>query len=91
MWRRRAGQIFSASSLFSASDVDSNALNYYLYDANPAANSGYFVVNGTVVPSEYVYGISAAQLAQTSFVAGAAGASDELRVIAYRRPDLFQQ
>ena len=77
------GQILSASSLFSASDVDGNTLSYYLYDANPSASSGHWVVNRTVVPSGLVYAVSAAQLAQTSFVAGAAGASDELRVIAY--------
>ena len=78
-----AGQSFSAASLFSATDADGNLQGYYLYDANSAASSGHFVVNGTVVPSEYVYWISAAQLAQTSFVAGAGGTSDELRVIAY--------
>jgi hypothetical protein len=78
-----AGQTLSASSLFSASDADGDTLSYYLYDANSAANSGHFVVNGTVVPSEFVYSVSAAQLAQTSFVAGAAGISDELRVIAF--------
>jgi hypothetical protein len=78
-----AGQTFSASSLFGASDADGNLQGYYLYDANTAAGSGHWVVNGTVVPSDYVYWISAAQLAQTSFVAGAAGTSDELRVLAY--------
>jgi hypothetical protein len=78
-----AGQVIAASNLFSASDADGDTLSYYLYDANSASNSGHFVVNGTVVPSELVYAVSAAQLAQTSFVAGAAGTSDELRVIAF--------
>jgi hypothetical protein len=78
-----AGQVIAASSLFTASDADGDTLSYYIYDANPAANSGHFVVNGTVVPSQDAYLITAAQLAQTTFVAGAAGTSDELRVIAY--------
>jgi hypothetical protein len=78
-----AHQSFAASSLFSASDADGDTLSYYLYDANSVANSGHFVVNGTVVPPESVYSLSAAQLAQTSFVAGVAGTADELRVIAF--------
>jgi hypothetical protein len=78
-----AGQVFSASSLFSATDTDGDTLTYGLYDATSAANCGHFVVNGTVVPSEFVYSVTAAQLAQTSFVAGAGGSSDELRVIAF--------
>ena len=70
-----AGQTLSAASLFSASDADGDPLNYYLYDANPDANSGHWVVNGNIVPSEFVYAVSAAQLAQTSFVAGASRTS----------------
>jgi hypothetical protein len=75
--------VIAASSLFSGSDADGDTLSYYIYDDNTAANSGHFVVNGSVVPAQDVYLISAAQLAQTTFVAGAAGTSDELRVIAY--------
>ena len=63
-----AGQTLSAASLFSASDADGDPLSYYLYDANPSASSGHWVVDGTVVPSGLVYAVSAAQLAQTSFV-----------------------
>jgi hypothetical protein len=77
-----AGQSLSAASLFSATDADSNPLSYYLYDGTPAANSGHFVVNGTVVPAGTVYSITAAQLAQTSFVAGAAGTSDNVYAMA---------
>jgi hypothetical protein len=76
-------QTLSASSLFSASDADGDTLSYYLYDANSAVSSGYLSVNGNVVPPEFVYSVTAAQLAQTSFVAGAAGTADELRVIAF--------
>src|SRR5205823_6213542 len=34
-----AGQVIAASSLFSASDADNDALTYFLYDASAAANS----------------------------------------------------
>jgi hypothetical protein len=78
-----AGQVFAASSLFSATDADSDALTYYLYDDGAAANSGHFVVNGTVVPAGAAYTVTATQLAQTSFVAGSAGTSDDLYVKAY--------
>jgi Ca2+-binding RTX toxin-like protein len=77
-----AGQTFSASSLFAATDADGDTLSYYLYDGNSAANSGHWVVNGTVVSQQYYY-LAPAQLAQTSFVAGAAGVSDDLAVVAY--------
>jgi hypothetical protein len=54
------------------------------YDGTRAANSGHFVVNGTVVLAETVYTITAAQLAQTIFVAGA-GTSDDLYAMATDR------
>jgi hypothetical protein len=76
----KAGQSLQATSLFSATDADNDALAYNLYDNTPAANSGHFAVNGAVVPANTVYTISAAQLAQVTFVAGAAGASDDLIV-----------
>src|SRR5262249_37000512 len=77
------GQAIAASSLFSATDPDGDSIYYYLYDNTPAANSGHFVVNGTIVPAQTPYKITAAQLAQTTFVAGASGTSDDLFVIAY--------
>jgi hypothetical protein len=73
-----AGQVLQASSLFSAADADNDALGYYLFDTSAAANSGHFMVNGAVVPDNAIYPISAAQLVQTSFVAGSDGASDDL-------------
>jgi hypothetical protein len=78
-----AGQMIAASSLFSATDADGDALFYYLFDNTPAANSGHFAVNGTTVAAGTPYKIAAAELVQTTFVAGAAGASDDLFVIAY--------
>jgi hypothetical protein len=80
-----AGQSFAASSLFSATDLDGDALVFYLYDNTP--NSGHFVVNGTVVSGGTIYAVTAAQLAQTSFVAGTAGASDDLMLTAYDGKD----
>ena len=76
------GHSIAASSLFSATDLDGDALFYYLLDNTPDANSGHFLVNGTTVAAGTPTKISASQLAQTSFVAGTAGASDDLYVIA---------
>jgi hypothetical protein len=78
-----ASQVFQFSSLFSGSDPDGDTLTYYLYDSNAAANSGHFVVNGAIVPADTIYQVSAAQLAQTTFVAGAAGTSDNIYVEAF--------
>ncbi len=78
-----AGQSLAVSSLFSGSDIDGNSLSYYVYDANPAANSGHFVIDGNVVPAQTITAMSAAQLAQATFVAGAAGTSDDIYVEAF--------
>jgi hypothetical protein len=77
-----AGQVIAASSLFSATDADGDALSYTLDDNTTAANSGHFVVNGTVMAAGTTFTVTAAQLAQTTFVAGAAGTSDDLFVMA---------
>jgi hypothetical protein len=78
-----AGQSLPVSSLFSATDTDGDTLSYYLYDGSPTANSGHFVVNGTAEPLQTSLLVTAAQLAQTTFVAGAAGTSADLYAIAY--------
>ena len=44
-----AGQAIAASSLFTVTDADNNAMTYFLYDASPDAGSGHFVVDGTVM------------------------------------------
>jgi hypothetical protein len=77
------GQVIAASSLFSATDADNDPLTYYLYDNTIATSSGHFVVNGTIVPNDTMYAVTAAQLAQTTFVAGASGTSDDLNVKVY--------
>jgi hypothetical protein len=74
------GQSFQVSSLFNATDVDHDTLTYYFQDNSPAANSGHFVVNGTVIAAGTSFGVSGAQVGQTVFVAGAAGSSDDLNM-----------
>jgi hypothetical protein len=64
-----AGQVLQASSLFSATDADDDAVGYYVVDYTPDANSGHFVVNGTAVAAQTVTLVSAAQLAGPTFVA----------------------
>jgi len=64
------GQSLQASSLFTATDADNDALTYRIYDGTWSSNSGHFVVNGTVVPAGWIYTVTAAQWAQTTFVAG---------------------
>jgi Ca2+-binding RTX toxin-like protein len=78
-----AGQVFQFSTLFAGSDADNDTLTYYLYDSNTAANSGHFVVNGTIVPAQAIYQVTAAQLAQTTFVAGTSGVTDAIYVQAF--------
>ena len=63
-----AGQVISASSLFSVTDADNDVLTYFLYDGT--AGGGHFVVNGTAVADQTVVALSAAQLAQTTFQTG---------------------
>ena len=76
-----SGQVFSASSLFSATDADHDTLTYYLYDDTPGAASGHFTVNGVMQTANTVIAVSAAQLAQTTFTAGSV--ADDLIVGAY--------
>jgi hypothetical protein len=77
------GQSMQASSLFSASDADGDALSYIVYDNTISAGGGHFMLNGVAVPSDTPVPLSAAQLAQLTFVAGAAGSSSDLYVKAY--------
>ena len=78
-----AGQTIAASSLFSATDADNDALAYYIIDNTTAADSGHFVVNGVVQSAGVFHAFAASQLAQTTFVAGAKGITDDLYVLAY--------
>src|SRR5215467_13691783 len=74
------GQTLSASSLFSVSDADNDTITkYQFFDATTGGGS--FTVNGVTQGYNQVIEVTAAQLAQTSFVVGAGG--DDLYVRAY--------
>jgi hypothetical protein len=72
-----------ASAFFSAADADHDALTYYFQDGNAAANSGQFVLNGTAYANGASFGVSAAQLANLTFVTGAEGTADDLSMQLY--------
>jgi Tol biopolymer transport system component len=78
-----AGQTFAASSLFVGNDAENDVLTYYVCDNTTAANSGHFVLDGSALQAGTVYTLTADQFAQTTFVAGASGVSDDLLVMAY--------
>jgi hypothetical protein len=76
-------QTVALSSLFSVSDPNNLPITkYQLWDSTRDPNSGHFVVNGAPQAAGTVIEITAAQLAQTSFVAGSA-ASDDLQIRAF--------
>jgi hypothetical protein len=63
-------QSFDASSLFSVSDVENDAITaYQLYDATATASSGHWVVNGVEQGANAAIDVTSGQLSQTSFVA----------------------
>ena len=76
------GQVFSAADLFSASDGDGDSLLYFFYDNSADPASGHFTVNGVVQAANTTFAVTAAQLAQTTFTAGAF-TSDDLFVNVY--------
>ena len=76
------GQTLAVSSLFTVSDADNDTITeYQLWDGTNDPNSGHFVVNGVVQAADTVIDITAAQLAQTSFVTGSVG--DRLQIRAF--------
>jgi len=78
----RKNQAFALSSLFTVSDPDGDKITkYQLRDTSTDPASGRFVVNGVAQAAGAVIEITAAQLAQTSFVAGTAG--DNLQIRAF--------
>lgn len=80
--RLAAGQTVSLASLFSVSDPEGDTITkYQLWDANRDANSGHFADGGAVYPAGSIIEIPAAQLAQTSFVAGTV--NDNLQIRAF--------
>jgi hypothetical protein len=64
------GQVFNASSLFSASDGDGDSLLYFFYDNSAEPASGHFTVNGVVQAANTTFAVAASQLGSTTFMAG---------------------
>jgi hypothetical protein len=80
------GQSFALSSLFSVSDQDGDTITrYQLWDATNDPLSGHFIVNGVDQPQRAVIDITAAQAAQSTFVAG--GVGDVLQIRAFDGAD----
>jgi hypothetical protein len=75
-------QTLSVSSFISVSDADNDTITrYQLFDGNNDPLSGHFEINGVVQAARTVIDVSAAQLAQTSFVTGRV--NDPLQIRAY--------
>ena len=72
-----ADQTFQMSDLFTATDKDGDALTYMLKDSTPGG--GHFLLNGVEQAANQSFSVTAAQLAQTTFVS-AVGGSDDLMV-----------
>lgn len=72
-------QNIAASALFTATDVDGDAItNYQLWDSTTDPSSGHWVLGGVSQGSNVAIDVSAAQLASTSFQSGSG--SDDLWV-----------
>ncbi|HZR62795.1 MAG TPA: right-handed parallel beta-helix repeat-containing protein [Xanthobacteraceae bacterium] len=80
-----ASENFTPSQLFSAStSVGDPIVSYEVQDETSGPNNGFWVLNGAVLPNGQIVTLSAAQLAELSFVAGSDSApvSDTLEVAA---------
>jgi hypothetical protein len=65
-----AGQSLQVSTLFGATDAEGDPLTYFFQDGTSSATSGHFVLNGAALANGASFHVSAAQLAQLTFVAG---------------------
>jgi hypothetical protein len=80
------GQSLAASSLFSATDANGDAIvKYQFADGDPDATSGYFSLNGVAQPANQIIEVSASDLAHLSFQSGSG--SDLLGVRAFDGTD----
>jgi hypothetical protein len=70
------GQTLQMSTLFSVTDADNDTLAYLFYDKTPGG--GHFEVNGVTQAAGQIFDVTAAQLAQTTFVVGLGGTDDIL-------------
>ena len=68
-----SGQVFNASSLFTANDADGDSLLYFFYDNSAAATSGHFEVNGVGAGGRYDLCGDAGATGADDFVAGTTG------------------
>jgi hypothetical protein len=76
------GRTLALSSLFSVTDADGDSMTkYQLWDSGRDPNSGHFVINNVAQAAGTVIDVTAAQLAQTSFVTGTV--SDSLQIRAF--------
>ena len=83
-WNTRlaAGQVRSASSLLGISDHENDPIILYqLYDNTSDPSSGHFLLNGQTLPARQVIELTAAQMAQATFVAGTV--NDDLQIRAF--------
>jgi uncharacterized protein YjdB len=71
-----AGQTLQMSSLFTATDNDHDTLTYAFYDAT--AGGGHFEVNGVAQAANQIFAVTAADLANTTFVPDVNAADDLL-------------
>ena len=74
-------QSVAASSLFTAADPDGNTITTYAL--KDVTGNGHFVVNGVTQATNVEIDLTAAQLAQTTYVAGSA--TDQLVCSRFRR------
>ena len=70
------GQTLQMSTLFGVTDADNDTLAYLFYDTS--AGGGHFEVNGVEQAANQIFGVSVADLANTTFVAGQNGTDDLL-------------
>src|SRR5207248_1985274 len=69
----------AASTLFSVSDADSDTITkYQFWDSNSAPASGHITINGTAQAASQYIDVLAAQIGQTTFVAGSSSAVDQI-------------
>jgi hypothetical protein len=71
-------QTIAASSLFTATDPDGDAIT--IYALKDPSGHGYFVVNGVIQASNTEIDLTAAQLAQTTYVSGRRSEQVSVRV-----------
>ncbi len=75
-------QSIALSSLFSISNPSQDAITeYQLWDGTSDPNSGFFVVHGVGQAAGTIVTVTAAQLAQTTFVAGKVSDSLQIRAL----------